>query len=172
MDIRKRKKDKIVVKPNEKTHEEIVERRPFDTWTDMDQLFDQFRTSLDSLFWHPAGSMLSTYENRTPAMDLADLGDKYEMNVEMPGIPKEDINIEVTPYGIEISADHENIEDEKGKNWLRQERSSTSFYRCLELPEELKTENVEAEMNHGVLTITLPKVEPKPKHESKKVKIK
>jgi len=45
-----------------------------------------------------------------------------------------------------------------------------SFYRCLELPEELKTDDVEAAMEDGVLKLTLPKVEPKPKYEATKVK--
>ena len=58
------------------------------------------------------------------------------------------------------------------KNWLRRERSSTSFYRALELPEELKTDNVDAEFSDGILTVKLPKVEPKPEHKPKKVKIK
>ena len=172
MDIGKRKKDKLMVKPDRKKQGEIVERRPFDMWTNMDQLFDQFRTNLDDIFWHPRSSMLSTYEHRLPSMDVADLGDKYELKVEIPGIPKEDINIEVTPCDVEITAEHKNVEDEKGKNWLRRERSTMSFYRCIELPEELKADNVEAEMNHGVLKLTLPKVEPKPKHKSKKIKIK
>ena len=47
-----------------------------------------------------------------------------------------------------------------------------SFYRALELPEELKTDNVEAELKDGVLTVNLPKVEPKPEYKAKKVQIK
>jgi HSP20 family protein len=47
-----------------------------------------------------------------------------------------------------------------------------SFYRALELPEELKTDNVDAEFKDGVLTLKLPKVEPKPEYKAKKVNIK
>ena len=68
--------------------------------------------------------------------------------------------------------ERETSEEEKNKNWLRRERSSTNFYRHLELPEELKTDSVEAEMKDGVLTIKLPKVEPKPEFKTTKVKIK
>jgi HSP20 family protein len=105
-------------------------------------------------------------------MDVIDLGDKYEMHVEMPGIPKEDINIEVTPNAVEISAKHETREEDKGKNWLRRERRSMNYYRSIDLPDELKTEDAEAEMKNGVLTLTLPKVKPKPKYKAKKIKIK
>lgn len=162
----KNKKNKLTVR--DKENESISPRKTTDLWTDFDRLFDQFRTSFDDLLWNPTTAITS----RTPLMDVEDHGDKYKMNIEMPGIPKEDINIEVTPNTIEISAEHEETDEGKGKNYLRRERSSTSFYRSLELPEELKTDNVDAELEDGVLKISLPKLEPKPKKKSKKVEIK
>jgi len=105
-------------------------------------------------------------------MDVADLGKKYEMRLEMPGIPKENINIEVSPTSIEISAKHETEEDEKNKNWLRRERSSTSFYLSVEFPDKIKTDIVEAEFKDGILNLTLSKAEPKPEIKATKVKIK
>ncbi len=170
MPIKKGKKEKLAIVPKQKG--DVMTRRPYELWSDMDQLFDRFRSNFDELFWEPQTSLLESPDYRTPLMDVVDLGDKYEMRVEMPGIKKEDISIEVTPTSVEIHAEHEeNIED-TGKNWLRQERSSTDFYRSLELPEELKTGNVDAELKDGVLVLSLPKVEPKPKLESTKVKIK
>ncbi len=168
MAFRKDKKNKLSVRDKDEGKRDLAIRKPYDLWTEMDRLFDQFRTNFDDIFWKPTTMM----KERTPLMDVEDLGDKYKMNVEMPGIPKEDINIEVTPNTIEISAEHEEAGKDKGKNFLRRERSTTSFYRSLELPEELKTDNVDAEIEDGVLRISLPKLEPKPKKESKKVKIK
>ncbi len=163
----KNKKNKLAVR--DKGSEGLTTgRRPTDLWTDFDRLFDQFRSNFDDLLWNPTTAM----RERTPLMDIKDHGDKYEMNVEMPGIPKEDINIEVTPNTIEISAEHEESDESKEKNFLRRERSTTSFHRSLELPEELKTDSIDAELEDGVLNISLPKLEPKPKKESKKVKIK
>ena len=171
MVVRKRKKNEMIVKPDKGKDGAIIEKRPYALWEDMDYLFDQFRTNFEDLVWTPYNMLGILDQNRMPSMDVIDHGDKYEMNVELPGVPKEDINVEVTPYSIEISAEHEDAQEDKGKNWLKQERSSTNFYRCLELPEELKTDDIKAEMTHGVLKLTLPKVEPKPKHESKKIKI-
>jgi HSP20 family protein len=150
----------------------VMSQRPYELQSDIDQLFDRFRSSFDELFWEPGIDLMASPDYRTPVMDIVDLGDKYEMHVEMPGIKKEDINIEVTPTMVEICAEHEETSENKGKNWLRQERSSTDFYRSLELPEELKTGNVDAELKDGVLTLSLPKAEPKPKFETTKVKIK
>ena len=173
MALIKGKKDKLAIRPTETKQGEIAERRPYDLWTDMDQLFDQFRTNFEDLFWRPQSNTLSPLDSqRTPMMDVADLGDKYEMKVEIPGIPKENINIDVSSNSIEISAQHETREDEKNKNWLRRERSSMSFYRSIEFPDKIKTDTVEAEFKDGILNLSLPKVEPKPEVKSTKVKIK
>ena len=173
MALIKGKKDKLAVRPTERKQGEIMERKPYDLWSDMDQLFDQFRTNFNDLFWRPSGSLFSAFDDeRIPMMDVADLGTRYEMKVEMPGIPKENINIDVTQTGIEISAEHETSEDEKNKNWLRKERSSTCFYRCVEFPDKIKTDTVEAEFKDGVLNLSIPKLEPKPEYKSTKVKIK
>jgi HSP20 family protein len=170
MSIRKNKKNKLAIR-NKEEENRIMPQRPYDLWTDFDQLFDQFRTSFDDIFWSPRTS-LANMGQRTPPADIADLGDKYEMQVEMPGIPKDDINIEVTPNSIKISADHEETEEDKDKNWLKRERSSVKYYRSLEFPEEIKTEKIDAELKDGILKISMPKVEPRPEHKPKKINIK
>jgi HSP20 family protein len=90
----------------------------------------------------------------------------------MPGIPKEDINIEVTPNNIEISADYNEEKKDKNKNWLHRERNSIKYYRNYETPEELKVEEVEAEFNNGILKLKLPKIKPSEGKKSKKIEIK
>jgi HSP20 family protein len=172
MKIGKKRKDKITPKSDERK-DEIVERTPSDVWTDMDHWFDQLRSDFHDLFWNPGFyPQESSNWMQTPAVDVSDKGDAFEMHVELPGINKDDVNIEVTPHGVEISAEHTQSNEDSGKNWLRKERSASSFYRCFELPEELKTDDVEAEMVNGVLSITLPKKEPTPKEKPKRIKIK
>jgi HSP20 family protein len=172
MPIRKEKKNKLIERPTRKG--EITLRRPYDLWSDMDNLFDRFRSNFDDLFWpwNTTSEIIPYNQRRTPPMDVADMGDHYELRLEMPGIPKDNIDMEVTQNGIEIKAECDETKEEKGKNWLRRECSGISFYRSLELPEELKTENVDAELKDGVLTVTLPKLEPKPEQKSRKIKIK
>ena len=173
MALIKGKKDKLAIRPTEGKQGELAPQRPYDLWTDMDQLFDQFRTNFNDLFWRPNTSLFNTFDDlRTPMMDVADLGNKYDMRIEIPGVQKEDINIDVSPTGIEISARHETEEDEKNKNWLRRERSSTSFYRSVEFPDKVKPDTVDAEFKNGVLNISIPKAEPKPEVKSTKVKVK
>jgi HSP20 family protein len=173
MALRKEKKNKIAIKSTKKGGD-ITVRRPYDFWIDMDRMLDDFRAQFDDLLvpWTQRSEITSYASDRTQPMDIADLGDKYEMHVELPGIPKDDITIEVTPSGVEICAEHEESKEDKEKNWLRRERSSMSYYRSLDLPEEIKSDKVDAEFKNGVLTVMLPKVEPKPKHKPSKVKIK
>ena len=173
MVLRKEKKNKLAIKPTKKV-DNIAIRRPYDLWADMDRMFDDFKTQFSDLLlpWSQGDELTTYVMDKTPLMDIADLGDKYEMHVEMPGIPKDDIEIEVTPNSIEICAEHEENKEDKDKNWLRRERSSMSFHRSLELPEKIKSDNVDAEFKDGILTVMLPKVEPKPKHKASKVKIK
>lgn len=159
---------------NKRKKVDIIERRPFDLWTDrdqffMDQLFDQFRANFSSLFLNPRAIV---GENRVPPMDIVDLGDRYEINAELPGISKDNINIEVMSNGVEISAKEDEVIEDKDKDWLRHERISTSFYRYFELPEDIKTEEVDAKMKNGVIILTIPKVKPEPRVETKKIKIK
>lgn len=173
MKIGRKKKDEITP-TDDRRKADIVERRPDYFLSEIDDWFDQLRNDFEQLFWNPRERYETdlTEWTRTPAVDVADHGDKYEMHVELPGVNKEDINLEVTPYGIELSAEHQETTDEKGKNWLRKERTSSSFYRCFDMSDELKTEDVHAEMNDGVLTVTLPKKKPTPKQKPTKVNIK
>ena len=174
MVIRKKKENKLTVRPSE-SRGEITTRRPYDLWSEIDRMFDNFRTSFDDLFW-PWGTLSEPFttmtQRRTPPMDIIDNGDHYEMKLEVPGIPKDKIDIQVTPTAIEVKGEYDENKEEKDKKWLRRECNSISFYRALELPEELKTDNVDAELKEGILTVKLPKVSPKPEKQPKKIKIK
>jgi len=82
---------------------EIVERRmPSDVLVDIDDLFDQFKLSFEDMFRYPHPRSIVS-EDRIPPMDVVDVGDGYEINAELPGISKENINIEITSNSVEIS---------------------------------------------------------------------
>jgi len=171
MAIRKEKNNKLTIRPKEQKGE-MAAWRPYDLWTDMNQLFDSFRLNFDDLFWPWRESSTFTTSQRTPPMDIADIGNYYEMRLEMPGISKDNVDVQVTQNGIEIKAEGDEIKEEKGKNWLRRECSGVSYYRAIKFSEDLKTDNVNAELKDGVLTINLPKLEPKPSQKTKKINIK
>ena len=121
MSIIRDKKDKLALRPTEKKGE-LTQRRPAELWSDMDQLFDRFRSNFDQLFWDSPSSMIDPFlTTRTPTMDVVDLGNRYEMTFEMPGISKDNIEIQVMPNAVEITAKQENEEEERKKTaWFRQ----------------------------------------------------
>lgn len=171
MTIRKEKNNKMTIRP--KVQKEVITTwRPYDLWTDMNQLFNSFRSNFDDLFWPWRDSNTLTTSQRSPLMDVMDMGNYYQMRLEMPGISKDNVNIQVTQNGIEIKAESDDTKEEKDKKWLRRECSGVSYYRSIEFPEDLKTDDVDAELKDGLLTINLPKLEPKPSQEPKKINVK
>jgi len=94
--------------------------RPVDLLSEMDSMFDNFRTDIDKLFWpwgqrnYPVTSMT---QRRIPPMDVSDLGKHYEICLEMPGIPNDKINIEVTQNTVEISAKYKDTKEEKSNDF-------------------------------------------------------
>lgn len=171
-----KRREKIPVKSkNRKDNREgLVEQNQYVPLDEFDRLLNQFRSNFNDLLYGSSfKSPLTTWEgeNQQPFADVIDHGDRFEMNVELPGISKEDITVEVTPYNIEISAQKSEETEEEGKTWLRRERNY-SYYRSFEFPDEIKPDEVNAEMKEGVLTIDMPKQKPTPHIKSKKVKVK
>jgi HSP20 family protein len=110
---------------------------------------------------------------RQPLVDLADNGEEYVVKAELPGIKREDLKIEITENGIEISGETktEQKEEDKDKGYLKRERRYASFFRSLPLPDAVLTDKAEAELKDGVLTVKLPKAAP-PEKKTKKVQVK
>jgi HSP20 family protein len=139
--------------------------------SDMDRIFDDFRSEWESLFL-PSKNFAAEL-TRQPLVDLADNGTEYVVKAEVPGLNREDMNIEVTENGIEISGEtkSEEKEEDESKGYIRRERRYTSFYRALPLPENILTDKVDAELKDGILTVKLPKAAP-PEKKTRKVKVK
>ncbi len=117
----------------------------------------------------PFGALLDV---RTPLCDMVDKGDRYEVQVEVPGIEKEKVDLKATRHAVEISSEQSEKTEEKGKNYVYHERSYRSFQRRIPIPEEIVPSKVNAKMVNGVLTIELPKKVPtKAEEERTKVKV-
>lgn len=109
---------------------------------------------------------------RAPLCDLVDKGDRYELHVEVPGIEKEKIDLKATRNAIEITGEQTEKTEEKGKNYVYNERSYKSFHRRVPVPEEIVPSKVSAKMVNGVLTIELSKKVPtKVEEETAQVKV-
>lgn len=139
--------------------------------SDMDRLFEDFKSDWENAFL--ATRAFATDLIRQPLVDVADNGKEYVVKAEVPGLKKEDLTIEITENGVEISGETkmEQKEEDKEKGYLRRERRYASFYRSLPLPDAVLTDKAEAELKDGILTVKLPKAAP-PEKKSKKVQVK
>lgn len=144
---------------------------PFGILEEMDRMFDDLRLGFENYLAVPG--IFGTTTFRAPAVDLIDEGDEYKLHAEMPGIKKEDINLEVGDTELEISAEtkEEKKEEDEKKGYIRRERRYSKFYRRVPLPQPVDSEKAEAELKDGVLTVRLPKISP-PEKKTKKVGVK
>jgi|ERR1035437_1673355 HSP20 family protein len=105
----------------------------------------------------------------TPAIDIKDGENKLLVTTDLPGINKEDIELNLKEDMLEISAKSRKETETEEEGYIRKEREYTHFYRAVRLPIRVKEEGSTAKIENGVLTITLPKMELE--EPSKKIQI-
>jgi HSP20 family protein len=159
---------------------EITRRKPSFP-RDFDDIFESFRRDMENVFFPSRWPTFETWrlpyirkysESGFPLCDMEDLGDKYEISLETPGISKEKITIKAATDHIDISGEQEKKTEDKGKSYLYKERSYSSLNRRISTPEEIIPSKIEARMENGVLHIQVPKKTPAKKEEETKVEIK
>ena len=164
-----RKKPAAISKRSQKAPLATV--APSDLWQAFDDSFARFRSDFEDLLfpanWADRFSFIP--ESRVPAVDLEDRGKDFLLKAEMPGFKKDNVEIEVQDDSIAITGIAGWKYDEKGQLYICKERACKTFYRRMDLPEEIKVEEVVANLTEGVLEITLPKKAPK---EKRKISVK
>lgn len=141
-----------------------------DLWREFDNTFTRFRSDFEDLLFPTIWSETSFIPQvRVPATDLEDSEKDYVVRAEMPGFKKDDIEIEVQNNSVAITGYAGWKYDEKGKLYICKERACETFYRKIDLPEEITLDDVSANLTEGVLEIVLPKKAP---IEKRKVSVK
>ncbi len=90
--------------------------------------------------------------------DVKEKDDKYVIDAELPGMKKEDIEVEMDDNYLTISANNEEYTEEEDEGYIRKERRRGSYCRSFYI-ENIKEDEIEAEYNDGILEIKLPKKE-------------
>ena len=98
----------------------------------------------------------------SPAVNIIENEDEFRIEVAAPGMTKEDFHVDVTPDNeLVISMEKKNEEKEedpkKKGTYLRREFSYSRFQQSLLLPDNVETEKISAKVEHGVMTIDIPK---------------
>ena len=151
--------------PVHKKHE-MVPWYPPELVAEIDHWFNELpswferRWPWPSAMWPGGASRLKLPEVRAPYCDLIDMGKEYKLRAEIPGIPKDKIDITIEKAGVEISAESKTETDEEKKGYVSRERTYSSFYRNVAFPEEVVPEKAEATYQDGILELTVPKKTP------------
>ena len=147
----------------------IVVRNPFPA-IDRDSFLTPFDKMFDEIITHSFPQInqqvgVSPFEGTAyPKVNVYEYDDKVGIVAEIPGLDKKQLNIEVEEGVLTISGDKHGVWEEDGATILRRELKASSFKRSFELGEQLDGDNISANFKDGVLSISVPKIEPnKPK---------
>ncbi|MEZ6063156.1 MAG: Hsp20/alpha crystallin family protein [Planctomycetaceae bacterium] len=104
-----------------------------------------------------------------PSMDISETDQNIEIKVDVPGMKANELDIEVRGDIVRISGEHKEEKEEKGRTFHRVERRSGTFERTVQMPCAVNQDDVKAEYQDGVLTVTLAKTEPA---KARKIRVK
>jgi HSP20 family protein len=94
-----------------------------------------------------------------PAVNTREADDAYYIEVDLPGVKKEDISIDVNDNVLTISGERKVEEERKDEEFYRVESVYGKFERSFTLPEDVDADKIEAEAKDGVLTVKIPKAQ-------------
>lgn len=121
----------------------------------------ELERSLADAYDDPFWAQLEELEEdvRIPPIDVQDHEDHFLIVAEMPGIPKDKVNVQVTESRVDIRGENalECDIDQMDTAYLCNERTITNFHRTVPLPKAVVPSGAEASMKMGVLTLKLPK---------------
>jgi HSP20 family protein len=95
----------------------------------------------------------------TPAVDVIEQDKAYLLRVEIPGIVPTDIDVQVENDVLTLRGERKHEGQEEREGYRRVERSYGSFSRSFVLPQGTNADAIEARAEHGVLTVSIPKVQ-------------
>lgn len=123
-------------------------------------LFDQLREEMDRMFEHlpMARTGLGPWRELTfmPAVEVAEKKNTLFVKVDLPGMKKDDVKVEVLPEGITIAGERKEEKEEKKEGYFRTERLYGSFERFVPLPDGALVDKAAATFKDGVLEVTVP----------------
>ena len=120
---------------------------------------------LEKSFWNESSAGLRQFRT-----DIADDGDHYTLKAELPGFSKEEIHVDVDQDVLTISAKHADTKEENHDRYVRRECCCGAVMRRFGVA-DVNTEEIHAGYQDGVLTLNLPKQEPKKLPEAKQIAI-
>jgi len=160
--------------PVHTAHDQLTSNNPIlQLHNEIDRIFGNSLRSFPSIFdngmsWPELSSVALS-----PSLDIKDNDKNYLINIEIPGVAKEDVDIRVDGNRLTISGEKKQEKKEEKENYHCIERRYGSFERVLTLPKDANSDNIDAKFKDGVLTVTIQRkaISEVPK-EGKKIEVK
>jgi len=169
---------KMPVRNEGKATDRPAEWRPFESLRrEVDRLFEDFQLgSWRSPFGRSVFDVQPFWRGeigwgKTPAVDIVDKGNAYEITAELPGMDESNIDVKFADGTLTIKGEKRDEKEEKKKEYCLSERRYGSFQRSFGVPDGVDADKIEANFKNGVLTVTLPKT-PQAQRSEKKIAIK
>lgn len=123
-------------------------------WTLVDRWFDELSDAVGG----PWVSWLSgTSLARAPRSDVLDLGDRYEVRTELPGVPKERVEVRVRGDRLTLATKSSASSDASEGSFVVKEREEAASQRSFTMPRAIPAAELTARLENGVLIVTVPK---------------
>ena len=130
---------------------------------DIDRLFDRFFTTPfvnEPLF--PPFETMAPVVNWLPVFDLSENEKEYLVRLEVPGVNKENLDINLVEHVLTVTGKRELTQEQTTESYLWKEREFGRFVRSVRLPSPVIENKIEALYQDGVLVVRLPKAVPAP----------
>ena len=124
-----------------------------------DEISSILNRNFDSMFPEFINDSACVSEKYAMPVELHERENEYWVKAELPGIKKEDLDIDLDKNHITINAKKEEEKEETKKHYTKSEFQYGEFSRTIYFPSEIDTEGTTAKLEHGILKITAPKKE-------------
>ena len=134
-----------------------------------DEIEHVLHKSFDNLF--PEYLFNIETQGMTMPVDIEEYDNSSKVKAEVPGIKKEDIELDVTKTSLKIHAQKNEEKKENNQKYRKSEFRYGMYNRTIHFPQEINVEDGKAKLEHGILTLDLPKMKEDKKDEGKKINI-
>lgn len=130
----------------------------WDPFQDLQSFRDEMNRAVSRWFGREEGEEPAP-RRWMPALDVTETQDAYHIDVEVPGLRPEDINVTVDQGVLTIQGERRSEEEKGDRSYHRIERRYGSFRRSISLPRDVDASRIQANYDNGVLRLEVPKTE-------------